>query len=131
MSKSLSGQANGQSFAIVIRCCLSSVMRVYCDKTAEARITRFSLESSNCRIFSTVSLTTKFEGVPSIKAQTMVGLFSISRRYISITARDRDQVTIIIIIIIIIIRKLITRTRIKHEAEARASHQVARRSVNC
>jgi len=43
---------------------LSSVTRVYCDKTTEVRFTRFSHKSSVT--FSIVSLTAKFEGVPLI-----------------------------------------------------------------
>jgi len=40
----LSGTLNtNQSSAIVVMCRLSSEMRVYCDNTNEARITRFTL----------------------------------------------------------------------------------------
>ena len=39
-------------------------MLVYCDKTTEARITRFSFKKLNISAFGKISVTTTFEGGP-------------------------------------------------------------------
>jgi len=49
------------SFRLLTFVCLSSVTRVYCDKTTPNRITPFSLQSSVSTV-SKLSLKTKFEG---------------------------------------------------------------------
>ena len=48
------------SFAISIRCCLSSVTRVYCDKKAEARIMQFYM----CLSAATVARSNKLSLLP-------------------------------------------------------------------
>ena len=72
-----------QSSTIVIRCCLSVVCRLsvwlYCDKTTVNRITRFSHKAAKVSSVSTVSLKTKFEGVPSIGAQPILWWFTTLR----------------------------------------------------
>jgi len=71
------------------------VMRVYCDKTTEVRITRFSHESN----VKPNVLHDKFDGEirmgsPRSGAQTKTGSFQTSRCCISETVRNRAYVTI-------------------------------------
>ena len=71
--------------------CRLSVTRLYCDETAEARITRFSLESSGLSTFSTINLMAKFEWGPLDWGLKLGwGGFQLHlRRYISETGRDK------------------------------------------
>jgi len=69
-----------QGSPIVIRCCLSvdvclllSVMRVYCDRTAEDRITQFPVKHLHVSTFHVISLTSKLY----LRAQIRVLWFSI------------------------------------------------------
>ena len=73
-----------QYTTIVITCCLSSVTRVYFDKTAEVIITEFSLKCT--------SLPAKIDGIirkPLDLARRRVRWFVTLRRNISDTVRDR------------------------------------------
>ena len=63
--------------------CHLSETRVYCDKTAEVSVMQFSLNVAQCLCLP--RLTTKFEGALNLGAQSRVGWFSTSRRYISET----------------------------------------------
>jgi len=82
-----------ESSAIVIMC-LSSVMRVHCDKTTEVRIMQFSLKCSPMPYL--FACRDEFEEVPLDRGLKLGrgGFRSISQRYISETVRDRDYVTI-------------------------------------
>ena len=91
-----------QRSVIVIVCRLSSpvvcrlsVTWVYCDKTAEARITPFSLKCSQCINSSAAKFDYEIQRGPLDRGdQTGVGRFLTSRCYISETVRDRAQLTI-------------------------------------
>jgi len=68
---------------------------IYNDETDEAKITRFCWIVGKCHTLSMVSLMTKLDGSPLVKAQTTVGWFHLPwQRYVSEMMRDsvRSQV---------------------------------------
>jgi len=59
--------------------CLSSVTRVYCDKTTEARMVRLSLLLKVAKFlnFSTVDLITKFQGLEALTGVRLIFDFAV------------------------------------------------------
>ena len=71
-------------------CCLSSLTRVYCDKTTKARITLFTLKSSKLSQFLLRGKFYEFEGVPTIEFKTSLGWFKTS--FAALLPRKRGEI---------------------------------------